>query len=370
MSTRCPTSLGAGFAVMAALLAASVSASGAGQAVTAKKPATGTGAATARPTKGGTPPRTPWGDPDLQGNFTAKDEMNTPFERPDEFAGKRIDDISPQQLAEIVEERKKEAIESAPFTTGSRADGIAIAVPIHWRDHLDAQNSRPWFVIDPPDGKIPPQTDQARQRAAMQAAARRGRSVADSYIDRSGWDRCIARGISASEMAAQGSYGASYQILQTKDYVAIRYEMVHETRIIPIEGRAAARPHLTPKLRTYYGDATARWDGNTLVVDTTNYNDRVNYRGANSNLHLVERFRRTAPNKVEYTVTVEDSTTWARPWTFSLPLTEDDGQPIFEYACHEGNYGIRNILAGAREDQKRGIEPSNGPALPPGAVEE
>ena len=352
-----------GALVMAGIVALlSVPAAGQGQTAAPRKPAA---AGATRTAKSWTSPRTPWGDPDLQGNFTAKDEMNTPFERPDEFAGKRIADVSPQELAAAVADRQKNAVESAPFITGSRTDGIAIGVPIHWLDHLDANNSRPWFVIDPPDGKVPPQTQESQQRAAALAAARRGRSVADSYIDRSNWDRCIARGISASEMTP-GGYGASYQILQTKDYVAIRYEMVHETRIIPIEGRGAARPHINSKLRTYYGDSTARWDGNTLVVDTTNYNDRVNYRGARENLHLSERFTRTAPNKIEYTATVEDSTTWARPWTFSVPLTEDDGQPIFEYACHEGNYGIRNILAGAREDQKRGIEPSNGPALPPG----
>ena len=323
--------------------------------------AAGQAPAAKRASKSWTPPRTPWGDPDISGNFTTKDEYNTPYERPEEFAGKRIADITAEQLAVLNQQRRQNALENAPFITGSRTDGIAIGVPIHWLETLDSVNTRPWFVIDPPDGRIPPLTQQAQQRAAAAAAARQGRTVGDSFIDRSLADRCISRGV---PQMTQANYGASYQILQTKDYVAIRYEMIHETRLIPIDGRAGARPHVSLKIRSYFGDATARWDGNTLVVDTTNFSDKQNYRGAGEDLHMVERFTRTAQNKIEFAVTLEDSTTWPRPWTYSVPLTEDDGQPIFEYACHEGNYGIRNILAGAREDQKKGIVPSNGPALP------
>ena len=335
----------------------------------AQKPA-GAGAAAAKSaTKTFVSPKTPWGDPDLQGNFTNKDEANTPLERPDECAGRKVEDVTPQELAAVVAARQQNALESAPFITGSRNDGIAIGVPIHWLDHLDSANSRPWFIVDPPDGKIPPQTEEAAKRAAAIAKAREGRSVADSYTDRSYWDRCIARAVPAGEMQPK-IYGNSFQILQTKDYVAIRYEMVHETRVIPIEGRGATRPHNGPSLSSYWGDATARFDGTTLVIDGKNYNGKVGFRGSNDGLRTVERFRRTASNKIEWTTTIEDSQTWTRPWTFSIPLTEDDGQPIFEYACHEGNYGLRNILAGAREDQKRGIVPSNGPALPPGVEQQ
>jgi len=153
-------------------------------------------------------------------------------------------------------------------------------------------------------------------------------------------------------------YGNSYQIIQTKDYVAIRYEM-DPARIIPIEGRGAARGHNSGRLRSYGGDSIARWDGDTLVVDTINFLPQVNYRGANANLHLIERFRRIAPRIVDFTVTVDDATTWTRPWSFSIPLTEDDGQPIFEYACHEGNYGLRNILSAGRSDDRKGIKSSD-----------
>ena len=331
----------------------------------AQKAPSGGGGAT-RTARRSVSARTPWGDPDLTGNYTTKDEMNTPMERPDEFAGRRIEDVTPQELAVLVAARQKNAVETAPFITGSRADGIAIGVPIHWLDHLEAVNSRPWLVIDPPDGKIPPRTEESQQRtgpiSGFETQGARGRSVSDSYIDRSNGDRCIAFG--GPNMVA-GLYGASYQILQTKDYVAIRYEMIHETRMIPIEGRGAARPHPTTNIRSYFGDAIAKWDGNTLVIDTTNFNDKTAYRGARAeNLHLIERVTRTGPNKLELKVTIEDQSVYTRPWTYALPLTEDDGQPIFEYACHEGNYGLRNILAGGREDQKRGIEPSNGPARP------
>ncbi len=308
-----------------------------------------------------TPIRMPWGDPNISGNFTSKEEMNTPLERPDEFAGKRIEDVTPQELAAAVRTRQRNAVVNAPYAGGgSRARGVALSVPIHWLDHLDAGNSRPWLVIDPPDGKVPPLTRAAQQRSAARAAGRRERGSAESYTDRGLWDRCVTFGVPS--MISQ-YYGASFQILQTKDYVAIRYEMVHETRVIPIEGRGAARPHNPSKLRTYFGDATARWEGNTLVVDTANLNGKVGgyslFLASDENLHLVERFTRTASNRVEVTTTVEDPTVWTRPWTYTIPLTENDGQPIFEYACHEGNYGLRNILSGARADEKNGVVPSD-----------
>ena len=312
------------------------------------------------PAKRFAPKRLPWGDPDLQGNFTGKDNMNTPFERPDEFAGRRIEDVTPQEMAAANRQRQARALSNAPYPGGgSRARGVAIAVPIHWFDSLDAVNLRPWFVTDPPDGKVPPQTADAQKRTMDQAAARRGRGTADSYTDRSLGDRCIVMGVPAGKMTP-ALYGASYQILQTKDYVAIRYEMPHETRIIPLQGRGAARQqHNNRALSTYFGESTARWEGDTLVVDTTNFNSKVNYRGSSSNLHLIERYTRTAVKTVDVTMTVEDSTTWARPWSFSTPLIEDDGQPIFEYACHEGNYGLRNILSAGRTDDKKGIKSSD-----------
>jgi hypothetical protein len=309
-----------------------------------------------------TPPRTPWGDPDLQGNFTTRDEMNTPMERPDQWAGKRPEDITVQELAEANQKRQRAALASAPFPGGgSVSKGVAIAVPIHWLDHLDSVSSRPWFVVDPPDGKIPPLTDAAKSRMAAQAVARQARGTADSYTDRTLSDRCVGFG---PPFFNQALYGASYQILQTKDYVAIRSEMLHEARMIPIQARAGSRPHPNASVRTLHGDGVAHWEGNTLVVETSNFSGRggagwIPYRLADSNLKLTERFTRVAPNKVNVVTTVEDPTTWARGWTWAIPLTEDDTQAIFEYACHEGNLGLRNILSAGRSDDAKGIKSSD-----------
>jgi hypothetical protein len=315
--------------------------------------------AAARTQKGYVPPKTPWGHPDLQGNFTNKNEANTPLERPDEFAGKRMEDITPEELAAAVAARQQSAVENAPFITGSRAEGIAIGVPIHWLDHLDANNSRPWFVIAPPDGKIPPQTPEAGQRASARPAARRGRGPADSYTDRSLWDRCIVRSTPMAEMMPK-IYGNSFQILQTKEHVIIRYEMVHETRIVPIDNRPFNG------IRSYFGDSRALFDGNTLVVVTEGrtFKDAVDFRGSSEKLRAIERFTRTGPKTVEWTVTVEDPATWTEPWTYSVPLTEDDAEPIHEYSCHEGNYAMANILSAQRSDEKKGIS-----TAPPGSRE-
>jgi hypothetical protein len=202
-----------------------------------------------------------------------------------------------------------------------------------------------WLVVDPPDGRIPELTEAARQRSAERAEARRasGRGPADSYIDRSLYDRCITRGLPGSMMPA--IYGNSYEIIQAPGYVAILYEMIHEARIIPLDDR----PHVSPSITSYMGDARGRWDGNTLVVETTNFKDASAYRNANAEtLRIIETFTRVAPDKVQWSVTFEDPETWVRPWTFTMPLTEDESQPVLEYACHEGNRGLRNILSAAR----------------------
>jgi len=305
----------------------------------------------ARMAKNWAPPKTPWGDPDIQGIFTTKDEANTPFERPAEWAGRRMEDITPKEFAAAIRKRQQEAVENAPFAGGGEPEGgVAIAVPIHWFDNLAAKNSRPWFVIDPPDGKIPPLTAEARARPAP---APRGLTdgARDSYTDRSLGDRCIA----FSALRTPGIYGNSHQILQTPDYVVFRYEMIHEARLIRLDGR----PHVSSKLRPHMGDSRGHWEGNTLVVETTNFHEDMNYRGAPSkNLRLIERFTRIAPNKVEWTVTLDDPARWTRPWTYSYPMTEDHMQSIHEYACHEGNYGLANLLSAGRAADRKAREGS------------
>jgi hypothetical protein len=309
-------------------------------------------AASARAAANGwTPARTPWGDPDLQGNYTNKDENGIPLERPNQFAGKTIDEIRQSELAEIVKRRQQEGVERAPGIGGAETG----AGPVHWYEYYGANNSRPWLIVDPPDGKIPALTPEAQRRAAALADARRGRGESDAAEDRSLYDRCITRGVPGSMMPA--IYGNSYQIAQGPGYVAIRYEMIHETRIIPVDGR----PHAGKDIRLYMGDPRGHWEGNTLVVETTNLNgkesaDIVGYgspdRGASENLRIVERFKPIAPHTVEWSVTLDDPHTWARPWTFAMNLTKDDSQSVFEYACHEGNYGLMNILSAARAEDK------------------
>src|SRR4249919_735099 len=211
-----------------------------------------------------TPSKTAWGDPNLQGIYTDKDENGIPLERPNQFDGKRAEELEDSELADIIKERQARAVASAA-TIGGAAGADTGAGPVHWYEHYGARNSRPWMVVDPPDGKIPPITEAAQQRAAARAAARSVRGPADSYDDRSLYDQCITRGVVGSMLPV--IYGNSFQIVQAPGYVAIRYEMIHETRVIPTDGR----PHVAPKVRTYMGDARGRWEGNTLVVETTNF---------------------------------------------------------------------------------------------------
>jgi len=296
------------------------------------------------PQKNWKPSRTPWGDPDISGVYSNSDESGIPFERPTEFEGRRIEDVTPEELAKIRTARRDETIERAVRLSEEPNPQL------FWWETLNAQNSRPWLVLDPTDGKIPPVTAEGQQRAQARAEARRqsGRGPADSYEDRSLYDQCISRGLPGSMMPA--IYGSSYQIHQGPGYVAIRYEMIHETRIIPL----GAAPHVGKGIRTYMGDARGHWDGNALVVETTNFKDQTAYRGADgSTLRLVERFTPIGPDTVQWAVTADDPHTWTRPWTFAMNLTKkDQSQQPFEYACHEGNYGLRNILSAARSVDK------------------
>ncbi len=293
--------------------------------------------------KNWTPPRTAWGDPSIAGAYTNSDESGIPFEKPAEFEGRKLEDVSPAELADIVKKRQQATVERAP--TLSEFPGATS--PLHWFENYNAANSRAWLVSDPPDGKVPPVTAEGQARAAARALARSAHGPADSWEDRSYYDRCITRGIPGSMMPA--IYGNSYEIHQGPGYVAIRYEMVNETRIIPLD----SRPHVSGHIREYLGDARGHFEGNTLVVETTNFTDKTPYRGSSDQLKLVERFTPKGPDTVEWSVTFEDPHTWARPWTFAMSLTKvPDSQRPFEYACNEGNYGMRNLLSAARAEDK------------------
>jgi len=290
------------------------------------------------------PPRTPWGDPDLQGTYTNKYETSTPFERPQEFEGRRIEDVTREELAAAVRKRQQDTLARAKYFGGDPEGRIGNAA--EFRDIYEIERgSRPWFVIDPIDGHIPPMWSEARARIAAERrpAGSFGGGTLNVPEDFSLWERCITRGLPGSMLP--GQYGNSYEIVQAPGFVAIRYEMVHDTRVIPL----TRAPHAGKAITLDMGDARGYWEGDTLVVETTNFKARSAYRNANpATLRLVERFTRTAADKVEWTVTVDDPSTWTRPWTFSIPLTMNDSEPVFEYACHEGNQAIQNILSAAR----------------------
>ena len=292
--------------------------------------------------QGYVPPKTAWGDPQLAGAYTNSDESGIPFERPAEFDGKKVADVTPEQLAVIVKQRQEQTVERTP----GLSEFPGATSPLHWFENYRAANSRAWLVTDETDGKVPPTTEEANARNAARQRARGARGPADSAEDRSMYDRCITRGIPGSMMPA--IYGNSYQFLQGPGYVAIKYEMVNETRIIPL----GPVPHLNPKIRRYLGDARGHFEGSTLVVETTNFTDKTAYRGSSENLKLVERFKPLGPNTVEWSITFDDPHTWTKPWTFAMNLTKvPDEQGPFEYACNEGNYGLRNILTAARAEE-------------------
>ncbi len=226
---------------------------------------------------------------------------------------------------------------------GTDAD-VALAYNDFWWDRGTkvVSTRQTSLVVDPPDGRVPALTAEGRARATARAA--RGY---DSWQDRSLWERCITRGLPM----IPGPYNNNYQILQTPDNVVILHEMIHDARIVPLDGR----PHVGQNIRQWFGDSRGRWEGNTLVVDTTNFTDKANYRGSTDGLHLIERFTRVDADTVKYEFTIDDPTTFTKKWTAAIPMARTDEQ-IYEYACHEGNYGIVNLLKGARAQEKAGGE--------------
>jgi hypothetical protein len=223
--------------------------------------------------------------------------------------------------------------------------------PAWWLDYgkTVVKGGRTSLIQDPPDGRIPALTPEAQQRLAARRAAARSHGPADSYEDRSLFERCITRGV--PEGLLPGPYNNNMQLLQTPGYVVIITEMIHDARVVPIDGR----PHDNPQMRRWMGDSRGRWDGDTLVVDTTNFTDKTSFRGSGANLHLIERFTRVDADTIEYRFTVDDPTTWTKPWTVAYPMVKTAG-PIYEYACHEGNYGLVGILAGARAEERVAAE--------------
>ena len=289
-----------------------------------------------------TPPRTPDGHPDLQGFWT--NATITPLERPKELGAKEF-----FSEAEAAENRKSALV---PTPTAERSGTEA-----HYeftQFGLDKTQSQVAFslrtsLIVGPEGRVPSLTPEAQQRIAERAAKAKGHEF-DGPENRGIQENCIVWGNEGPPMLPPG-YNSYLQIVQAPGYVAILQEMIHDARIIPLDGR----PHLPQNVRGWLGDSRGRWEGDTLVVDTTNFTDKINFRGSRENLHVVERFTRVDDNTIRYAFTVDDPTTWTKPWSAELPLAKDKG-PIYEYACHEANYGIANNLKGARAVEKAAEE--------------
>jgi hypothetical protein len=302
--------------------------------------------AAGRPTKPYVVPKTPWGEPDLQGTFSNR--TITPFERPADVKGREF--FTPEEVAAL-EKRAAEQSGDEERSKGTRGDVERAYNDFWWDRGTKVTTLRTSMVVDPPDGRVPPLTDDAKRRAAEERSRPAYRSAGvggrgtDSWLDRSLFERCITRGMPGA--MSPTAYNNNYRITQSPGVVAIQIEMLGGARIIPTDGRA----HLSGSMRQVMGDSVGRWEGDTLVVETTNFTDKVLYRGAAENLHLVERFTRLGPDEIEYRVTITDPTTFTRPWTLVIPFV-NTGEEMFEYACHEGNYGMEGILSGAREEER------------------
>ena len=307
------------------------------------------------------PPRTPWGHPDLQGIYSNDDETGTPMARPAQFAGRTLESITPEEMKTINRQRNEQfnaGVAGTEFAGGLRPPTHLIF------DTFERNNKRAWLIIDPPDGQQPPRVQAQGGRGGRRgggpggAGGGGGRGIStnanpngpfNSWLDMGLYDRCITRGIPASMMPA--GYGSRYDITQSPNAVAIRYEMVHETRVIPLDGR----PPLPEDTKQYMGDARGWWEGDTLVVQTKNFRADTAPQGGSEKTTMTERFTATASDTVEWSVTFNDPAVWTRPWTFSMPLTRVGAdQQVVEYACHEGNHAMRNILSAQRAADKAG----------------
>ena len=310
-------------------------------------------------------PRTPWGAPDLQGVWDVR--TITPLQRPTDLAGKRV--LTDEEAAEYAiraqrrrEQRRDRAVE--------HRDGLSEVDRVPYDDFwvdtgsTAVSDRRTSLIVDPPDGRIPPLTAEAQERArrARETWQRpigpirervRGRSPARDASDLGLSERCIV-GLSSGPPFTPGGYNNNVQLFQTPDYVVILTEMVHEVRVVPLDGR----PHLPQDIRQWLGDPRGRWDGDTLVVDSTNFTDKTGSfstpgvaMGSALSLHLVERFTRLDANTLLYEFTIDDPVTFTQPFTAAIPIAKATG-PLFEYACHEGNYAMFNILAAARQQER------------------
>jgi hypothetical protein len=334
-------------AVVALAVVVVLSTSLAGQAPAASAAKVAAPAArAAAPAKPYTPPKTPDGQPDLQGFWT--NSTYVPLERPQNVTKEFY---TPEEAeAAIKAAAAREAAQTEPGTTADVHYDFS-QFGLDRSQSTFARNLRTSLIVDPPDGRMPPVNDEGKKRAAERAAARKTMGGQyDAVQNMPIGSRCIIMGGAGPPMMNAG-YNANYQIVQSPGHVMILTEMIHDVRIIPLDNR----PVPAQGLRQWTGVSRGRWEGNTLVVETTNFNGKNPFRGASENLKVTERFTRIADDMIDYKFTIEDPATWDRTWTAVAPLAKTEG-PIFEFACHETNYGVPNILAGARADEKAAAE--------------
>jgi hypothetical protein len=300
-----------------------------------------------------TPPRTADGQPDLQGVWDFR--TLTPLERPSALGTKAF--FTDAEAANFEkEENRRQNRDLNDSERGSVLYPAGGVLPYNevWYDRGTkiVGSKRTSLIVDPPNGRLPALTPEGQKRADLRAAWQRnnqtGNTEADSWEDRPLQERCIL-GLNSGPPMTPGPYNNNFQLFQTPDYVVILNEMVHDARIVPMDGR----PHLN--IRQWKGDSRGRWDGNTLVVDTTNFRRETSLPGSSGKTHLIERFTRTNANTLLYEFTVDDPSMWTRPWTAVIPMSKSE-DPLYEFACHEGNYAMASILAGARAREKAAEE--------------
>ena len=279
--------------------------------------------------------------PDLQGVWNYG--TATPLERSDRYEGREL--LTEEEIAEV-------NLNATTFASSERRSelsaerDVGLAYNQFWWDR-GLSDGHTALIVHPPDGKIPPRTPAAEDRVAARRATARPRNASENAWDRSLWERCL----SLCVPRLGGVYNNNFQLFQTEDHVAILMEMVHETRIIPID----SNPRPDSSLRQWLGSTPGHWEGDTLVVETTQFSGQAPFRGSGKNLRLVERFSRPDADTLRYDVTFEDPTTWTREWTAAMALAKTDGL-VYEYACHERNYAMVNLLTGARVQEKEALD--------------
>ena len=289
------------------------------------------------------------GQPDITGMWNNSDAIFTPLEMPEELAGR--DDVTEAELAERAQARAEGRIEAFEWRGHENSRGVG-GYGIHWFDWFwddPVASDAPALIVEPANGRVPERTARARELIALNLA-----QLHDTYANMESGDRCISRGVLGMMMPTE--YNNGTLILQPPGYVVIHSEMIHNARIIPIDGAA----HADPAIRQWEGDPRGRWEGNTLVIESTNFRAVKNMRGATAGTRsrqtegqrIVERITIDGPDLLRYAVRVEDPDTYTAPWTAAFPIKRDDGYVQFEYACHEGNYSVPNALGGARKEER------------------